>query len=91
LTGKYQTDWHTDIGWAGQLNTVDFKGELSYFIPYQTGSDLSSTFVGSISFDYRLFSTLNFRLESIYTNHPNENTYSWSVQKLFSTTIGQHF
>ena len=74
LAGKYQADWHTGIGWAGQLNTVGFKGELSYFIPHKTGSNLSSTFVGSISFDYRLPSTLNFRLESIYTNHPNENT-----------------
>lgn len=68
IGGKYQNDFYLGVGWAGQLKTIGFNGELSYFDPYTTSSQ--GTFIGDISLDYRLPNTLNFRLEAIYNSNP---------------------
>lgn len=69
LGGKYETDLCFGVGWSGQLKTIGFSGELSYFDPYTTAAD--GTFIGDVSFDYRLPNTLNFRLEAIYNSNPS--------------------
>ena len=68
IGGKYQTDLYAGVGWSGQLRTIGFSGELSYFQPYQATNE-TSTFVGDVSFDYRFPNTLNLRLEAIYNSN----------------------
>ncbi len=77
LGGKYQTDVVAGLGWAGQIKSAGFKGEVSYFHPYLVDSK-SSTVVADISFDYFFPSTLNFRIEAIYHSNlskPQNNLF----------------
>ncbi len=69
IAGKYQTDVYTGLGWSGQIKTVGFSGELSYFQPY-SGVNSGEALVGDVSFDYRFPNTLNLRLEFIYHSNP---------------------
>lgn len=71
LGGKYQTDVMAGVGWAGQIKGAGFKGEISYFYPYQFGN-VQSTLVADVSANYYFSSTLNVRLEAIYNSHPRK-------------------
>jgi len=71
LGGKYERDLYVGVGWAGQIKTVGFNGELSYFDPYKTSAE--GTFIGDLSFDYRFPNTLNFRFETIFNSHPTNS------------------
>lgn len=71
LGGKYQTDVMAGVGWAGQIRGAGFKGEVSYFYPYQF-DNVQSTLVADVSADYYFSSTLNVRLEAIYNSHPRK-------------------
>lgn len=73
LVGKYKTDIAIGTGWAGQIGGTGFKGELTYFQPYEE-NNTSSTFVGDVSFDYYFPNTLNLRLEIIGNTNPMENS-----------------
>lgn len=73
LAGKYKTDIAMGIGWAGQIKSAGFKGELTYFQPYKKDGT-NPTFVGDISFDYSLPNTLNFRIELIGNTNPAKTT-----------------
>jgi len=55
--GKAQEDIALGAGWAGNIKTGGFKGELTYFIPYKTNTD-NSALVGSVSGDYSFKNSL---------------------------------
>lgn len=73
LAGKYKTDIAIGAGWAGQIKAAGFKGELTYFQPYNSDS-INSTFIGDVSLDYTLPNSLNFRLEIIGNTNPVKTT-----------------
>lgn len=50
LAGKYQQDLAAGFGWAGNIKSAGFKGEGTYFIPY----DSLSTATGILSFSTTL-------------------------------------
>lgn len=50
IAGKYQQDLAIGTGWAGNIKTAGFKGEGTYFIPY----DSISTATGVLSFSTTL-------------------------------------
>ncbi|MBQ0732863.1 hypothetical protein [Aquimarina celericrescens] len=52
LTGIYQKDWVIGAGWAGNLKNTGFKGEISYFIPYERSDETENVLSTSISVDY---------------------------------------
>ena len=68
LSGKYLEDLFFAVGWAGQIKSAGFKGELSYFQPYRNMA-LSADWIASISFDYTFPNTLNFRLEGLFNSN----------------------
>jgi len=57
IGGKAQEDIALGAGWAGNIKTGGFKGELTYFIPYKTNTD-NSALVGSVSGDYSFKNSL---------------------------------
>jgi len=52
ITGVYQKDWVFGAGWAGNLNNAGFKGEVSYFVPYETYVASENVLSASVSVDY---------------------------------------
>jgi hypothetical protein len=50
LAGKYQQDLAAGIGWAGNIKQAGFKGEGTYFVPFDSIGDVS----GSLSFSTTL-------------------------------------
>ncbi len=52
LSGIYKKDWFFGIGWAGNLKNAGFKGEASYFVPYETYFNSENVLSAAISVDY---------------------------------------
>lgn len=75
LIGKYKTDIAIGAGWAGQIKSAGFKGELTYFQPYKN-DETNPTFIGDISIDYSFPNTCNFRIELIGNTNPAKTTNS---------------
>jgi hypothetical protein len=50
IVGVYHTDILLGTGWAGNIKNTGFKGELSYFQPYEK-TDTSGTLAASVSLD----------------------------------------
>lgn len=48
ILGKYLNDAALGLGWAGNLKNASFKGEMTYFMPIDEGSE---TFLASLSLD----------------------------------------
>jgi hypothetical protein len=74
LAGKYQEDLAAGFGWAGNIKQAGFKGEGTYFIPY----DSLSSAIGVLSFSTTLeygfkngwTGMLSYLLNSGGTDHP---------------------
>lgn len=54
LGGWWKDDVAVGAGWAGNLGTAGFKGEVTYFHPQQNWIDTAGALSGSISVDYVL-------------------------------------
>lgn len=52
ITGIYKKDWMLGVGWAGNLKGAGFKGEVSYFIPYENYFNSENVLSASVSVDY---------------------------------------
>ncbi len=52
ITGIYKKDWMLGVGWAGNLKEAGFKGEVSYFIPYENYYNSENVLSASVSVDY---------------------------------------
>lgn len=70
LSGKYLEDIFLGVGWAGQVKSAGFKGELTYFQPYNSNQE--ADLAASVSFDYAFPNTLNLRLEGIYNSNTED-------------------
>ena len=87
LVAKCKTDITLGAGWAGQIGGTGFKGEWTYFQPYENDGT-NPTFVGDVSFDYYFPSTLNLRLEVIANTNPIQNS---SIQFLTEPVSAKGF
>ncbi len=72
FTGVYHQDFTTGAGWAGNIAGAGFKGEVSYFTPYQHFSD-SSTVSASLSFDYGFKNGIYVLVSGLYNNVGNDS------------------
>lgn len=50
IAGIYQKDWVMGTGWAGNLKNAGFKGEVTYFAPFEKNNN--GALSASISVDY---------------------------------------
>lgn len=67
FTGLYQQDYTAGVGWAGNIKDAGFKGEVSYFTPYQHMGD-SGAVAASISFDYGFKNGIYVLVSGLYNN-----------------------
>lgn len=67
LTGKYFDDWAVGAGWAGNLGGAGFKGEVSYFYPFDKQIS-SKALVGTVSFDYAFKNSLYLNASWLYNS-----------------------
>ena len=52
LAGLYNTDLVIGGGWAGSIGNTGFKGEASYFHPYENLADTTGVLSASVMMDY---------------------------------------
>ncbi|MFD2516778.1 hypothetical protein [Salinimicrobium flavum] len=75
LTGVYQKDWVVGTGWAGNLKDAGFKGEISYFVPYEDYPGDENVMSASISIDYAFEKGLYLNSSVLY-NSSADNSFS---------------
>lgn len=71
LTGIYKKDWVIGTGWAGNLKEAGFKGEISYFVPYEDYSESEKVMSASISVDYAFEKGLYINSSVLYNSSTN--------------------
>jgi len=67
FSGVYHEDYTAGAGWAGNISGAGFKGEISYFTPYQHFSD-SGAIAASLSFDYGFQNGIYVLVSGLYNN-----------------------
>ncbi|MBN2611802.1 MAG: hypothetical protein JXB00_09635 [Bacteroidales bacterium] len=58
------------LGWSGNIKNVSFRGEMSYFHPYENFSDTSGLFFISAGLDYSFSNSLFLQIEALYSQMP---------------------
>ena len=74
LTGVYQKDMVIGAGWAGNLKNAGFKGEISYFIPYENYFNSENVCSASVSVDYGFKSGLYINGSVLYNSTTNQDS-----------------
>jgi len=69
LAGKMKTDLVAGLGWTGKLGQAAFRGETSYFRPYNSFSDSTGVLVSSVSMDYSFPNTLYVQGGFLYNSN----------------------
>lgn len=72
FSGVYHEDYTMGAGWAGNIAGAGFKGEVSYFTPYQHFSD-SGAIAASLSFDYGFQNGIYVLVSGLYNNLGNDS------------------
>jgi hypothetical protein len=75
FSGVYHQDYTAGLGWAGNIGGAGFKGEASYFTPYQHFFD-SATIAASLSFDYGFQNGIYVLVSGLYNNVGNDSILS---------------
>ncbi|HXH18251.1 MAG TPA: hypothetical protein VNJ07_04120 [Chitinophagales bacterium] len=90
LAGVVHEDVAAGGGWAGNIKNAGFKGEFTYFRPYDNALDTTGVFAGTLSFDYSFKKNFYLNGSFLYTSngsshadfslienlHPNAKTLS---------------
>jgi hypothetical protein len=72
ITGVYQKDWVIGAGWAGNLKNAGFKGEVTYFVPYERYFNSENVLSTSFSVDYGFKKGLYINGSILYNSTDNE-------------------
>mgnify|MGYP001050281378 CR=1 FL=1 len=68
IGGVYKKDWVLGAGWAGNLKNASFKGEVSYFVPYEAYFNSENVLSASVSVDYGFKKGLYINGAVLYNN-----------------------
>lgn len=71
-----ESDWVGGFGWAGNIKSLGFRGEASYFQPKENFSDTTGLFMMSASLDYTFANSLFIQAEGLFSNVDNNTTTS---------------
>ena len=74
ITGVYQKDWVIGAGWAGNLKNAGFKGEVSYFVPYETYFNSENVLSASVSVDYGFKKGLYINGSVLYNSDADDSS-----------------
>ena len=84
FTGIWHTDYTAGAGWAGNLKSAGFKGEVTYFAPYGTNRD-SASLVSSLTLDYGFKNGIYVLVSGLYNSLGNDS--SINMVQLSSETL----
>ncbi len=65
-----EQDYVIGTGWEGNIKSISFKGEASYFHPKENFKDTTGLFVASASFSYFFENSLMLQFEFLYQSEP---------------------
>jgi len=85
ITGVYQKNWVIGAGWAGNLKNAGFKGEVSYFVPYETYFNSKNVLSASVSVDYGFKKGLYIQGSVLYNSSADDST--GNIGDLLSTNL----
>jgi len=85
ITGVYQKDWVIGAGWAGNLKNAGFKGEISYFVPYENTDTSENVLSTSLSVDYGFKNGLYINGSVLYSSAAND--FSGGIENLIFADI----
>jgi hypothetical protein len=86
LGGSYYTDIAAGVGWAGNLKTMGFKGEVTLFHPKAFSPDTADVISGSVTFDYSFKNGLYLNASALYNSSGVSSTLS--MGNPFETFMG---
>lgn len=89
LAGVYRKDIVLGLGWAGSIKNTGFKGEFSYFHPYEQMKDTSGVLSSSISFDYSFKKGLYLHFSGYYNSAGSEKLNFLFTQDFFAVNPKQ--
>jgi len=69
LGGVANKDMTAGAGWAGNIKNAGFKGEFTYFHPYNHPFDSSGVFASTLAFDYSLKNSLYINTGFLYMSN----------------------
>jgi hypothetical protein len=72
FSGIYQQDFTAGGGWAGNIKEAGFKGEISYFTPYNNFSDTNSI-AASLSLDYGFKNGVYVLISGLYNSNGTDS------------------
>ncbi len=84
FAGECRQDLCAGAGWAGNIKGAGFKGEVSYFTPYQHAGD-SAALAASISFDYAFKNGLYILASGLYNSSAKDS--SLNIAQLSTETL----
>ena len=73
IGGVKEGDYVAGLGWAGNIKNAGFKGELSYFHPWEVSVFSDTVFTGSISVDYSFANGFYVLGSWLYNSDPKGN------------------
>ncbi len=79
LTGVTQGDYTLGGGWAGNLKDVGFKGEFTYFLPFE--KEDSKSFTATLGADYSFGNSLYLNIGLLYNSN---GTTTGDITQLFT-------
>lgn len=89
ITGIYKKDWVIGTGWAGNLKNAGFKGEASYFVPFESYINSENVLSASISVDYGFKKGLYLNGSILYTSGVEKSTNS--IENLLNTVLSAKY
>ncbi len=89
LAGVYRKDIVIGLGWAGSIKNTGFKGEFSYFHPYENMKDTNGAVSGSMSLDYSFKKGLYVHFSTYYNSAGSDKLNFLSPQEFFAVNPKQ--
>ena len=68
IFGKAREDLVGGLGWAGNIGQAGFKGEATYFVPYDSSPDRKAQLMASIAADYAFKNTLYLHASVLFNS-----------------------
>ncbi len=86
LAGWWNQDVALGAGWAGNLKTAGFKGEVTYFHPQDNWQEESGAISISTSIDYVFKGNLYVMAGALYSSEGTDSTFN--INALANTALG---
>ncbi|MFH1321447.1 MAG: hypothetical protein ABII90_12460 [Bacteroidota bacterium] len=87
LGGLYYSDATVGAGWAGNLKNAGFKGEATYFHPYDNFSDTTGILNATISADYSFKNSIYINGSVLYNSNGTSGIGSIMQSSMFLSTL----